>query len=97
MKLERLEALLWERIDGVIDDGDRAELEAFLAEHQGARVLDEELTALAEGLGKLDRRTRRKESTHHTRVETNPGSDSSVVEIPERKETNISAAVRYLE
>ncbi|MBW2668110.1 MAG: hypothetical protein JRE13_17605, partial [Deltaproteobacteria bacterium] len=53
MKGERLEALLWERIDGVIDDTDRAELEAFLAEHQGARALEEELIALADGLANV--------------------------------------------
>ena len=45
MKPERLEALLWERIDGVIDDADRAELEAYLTEHHEARELDEELMA----------------------------------------------------
>ncbi len=47
MKHERLEALLWERFDGVISDADRTELEAYLAEHSEARELEEEIRVLA--------------------------------------------------
>ena len=50
MNLERLEALLWERIDGVIGAEDQTELEAFLAQDQEARELDHELKVLAERL-----------------------------------------------
>jgi len=50
MNLERLEALLWERIDGVIGAEDRAELEAFVAQDQEAKELDHELNVLAERL-----------------------------------------------
>ena len=47
MKPDRLEALLWERIDGVISAVDRAELDAWLAGNSQARELDRELIALA--------------------------------------------------
>ena len=50
MRLERLEALLWERIDGTIGAEDQVELEAFLAGDLEARELDQELTALAKRL-----------------------------------------------
>jgi len=50
MRLERLETLLWERIDGVINAEDEAELEAFLAEDDEAREIELELTALAKRL-----------------------------------------------
>jgi hypothetical protein len=50
MNLERLEALLWERIDGVIGAEDRTELEAFLAQDQEARELEHELGVLADRL-----------------------------------------------
>ena len=53
MKPERLETLLWEQIDGVIGDADRAELEAFLTEHHEARELDQELRSLADGLANI--------------------------------------------
>ena len=50
MRLERLEELLWERIDGTIDAADQVELEAFLAEDLEARELSQELTVLAKRL-----------------------------------------------
>ena len=48
MKPERLEALLWERIDGVISVEENAELAIYLAGHREARDLEREITALAE-------------------------------------------------
>jgi len=53
MRSERLEALLWERIDGEITDADRAELEAHLAEHREARELEEELVFMARRLDEI--------------------------------------------
>ena len=50
MKPDRLEALLWERIDGVISEEDHAELERTLAESGDARELEREIAALAERL-----------------------------------------------
>jgi len=52
MKTERLEALLWERIDGTIAAGDLAELEAHIAEHPEAGSLQRQIEGLA---GQLDR------------------------------------------
>ena len=51
MNQERLEALLWERIDGTITDEDLAELEAALAEHPRSRAVECEVARLAEQLG----------------------------------------------
>jgi hypothetical protein len=53
MRLERLETLLWERIDGVINAEDQMELEAFLAEDDEAQELEHELTALAKRLASV--------------------------------------------
>ena len=53
MRPERLEALLWDQIDGVIDDAHLAELETYLAEHYEARELKEELELLAGRLADL--------------------------------------------
>lgn len=53
MRLERLETLLWERIDGVINAENEMELEAFLAEDDEAQELERELTALAKRLASV--------------------------------------------
>jgi anti-sigma factor RsiW len=55
MTPDRLEALLWERVDGTIAADDLAELEAFLAAHPEAQALEHEVARLA---GLLDERTR---------------------------------------
>jgi hypothetical protein len=55
MNPERLEALLWERIDGTISDDDLAEIEAALAEHPGPGLLEREIAHMAEGLENLHR------------------------------------------
>ncbi len=53
MRLERLETLLWERIDGVISAEDEGELMAFLAEDNEARELELELITLAKRLARV--------------------------------------------
>lgn len=56
MKTDRLEALLWARIDGTIEPDDLAGLEAHLAEHPEPREIERQITTIAEeldGLGKV--------------------------------------------
>lgn len=55
MKSERLEALLWERIDGTIGDAERAELEAALAADPEARRLETEIARMAGQLESMPR------------------------------------------
>lgn len=55
MNRDRLEALLWERIDGTINNEDLTELESVLAEHPEPRHLESEIDRLAEDLGRLQR------------------------------------------
>jgi hypothetical protein len=55
MNIDRLEALLWARIDGTIDPQELAELEALLAEHPEPRDFERQITEIADGLKKLDK------------------------------------------
>jgi hypothetical protein len=55
MKSERLEALLWERIDNTLGDAERAELEAALAADPEARRLETEIAHVAGQLESLPR------------------------------------------
>jgi hypothetical protein len=55
MNTDRLEALLWARIDGTIDPQELAELEAHLAEHPELQKLERQITVMAEELGQLQR------------------------------------------
>ena len=55
MNPERLEALIWERIDGTINDDDLAEIEAILAENPDPRSLESEIASIVEGLETLRR------------------------------------------
>jgi hypothetical protein len=54
MRAERLEALIWERLEGTISAQDRSTLEAYLAEHDHARLLEAEIGAVAESLASVD-------------------------------------------
>ena len=50
MNTDRLEALLWARIDGTIEPEELAELEAHLAEHPEPREIERKITTIAHGL-----------------------------------------------
>jgi len=54
MNTDRLEALLWARIDGTIKTEELAELEAHLAEHLEPREIERQIMTIAEGLDRLD-------------------------------------------
>ena len=54
MNTDRLEQLLWERLDGTISSNDLIELEAVLAEHPEPRELESEIKRLAGELDELD-------------------------------------------
>ncbi len=54
MNNDRLEALLWARIDGTIETEELAELEAHLAGHPEPREIERQITTIAEELGRLD-------------------------------------------
>jgi hypothetical protein len=55
MNTDRLEALLWARIDGTIEPEELAELEAHLTEHPEPREIERQITTIAEGLDRLDK------------------------------------------
>ena len=55
MNNDRLEALLWARIDGTIEPEELAELEAHLAEHPEPREIERQITTIAEELGRLEK------------------------------------------
>ena len=55
MNNDRLEALLWARVDGTIDPQELAELEAHLAEHPESREIERQITTIAEGLDALEK------------------------------------------
>jgi len=55
MNTDRLEALLWARIDGTIEPEELAELEAHLAEHPEPREIERQITTIAEGLNTLEK------------------------------------------
>ena len=54
MNNDRLEGLLWARIDGTIEPEELAELEAHLAEHPEPREIERQITTIAGELGRLD-------------------------------------------
>ena len=54
MNKDRLEALLWARVDGTIDPESEAELEAHFVEHPENRKVERQITAMAEGLLHLE-------------------------------------------
>lgn len=54
MSNDRLEALLWGRIDDTIDPEELAELEAHLAEHPEPREIEQQIATIAEELDRLD-------------------------------------------
>lgn len=54
MNHNRLEALLWARIDGTIEPGELAELEAHLREHSDSRHFERQIVTIAEGLDELE-------------------------------------------
>ncbi len=55
MNNDRLEALLWARIDGTIEPEELAELEAHLAEHPEPREIERQITTIAEELDRLEK------------------------------------------
>jgi len=55
MNTERLEALLWARVDNTIDPEELAELEAHLAEHPEPREIERQITTIAEELNSLEK------------------------------------------
>jgi hypothetical protein len=55
MKNDRLEALLWARIDGTIEAEELAELEAYLAENPEPRDIERQITVMAEELATLEK------------------------------------------
>ena len=55
MNTDRLEALLWARVDGTIDPEELAELEAHLAEHPEPPEIERQITTIAEELDSLEK------------------------------------------
>ena len=55
MNPERFEALLWERIDGIISEQDLVLLDAALAQHPELETLERQVTRLASSLDDLER------------------------------------------
>jgi len=55
MNTDRLEALLWARVDGTINAEELRELEAHLAEHPETRAVERQITAIAEDLDSLEK------------------------------------------
>ena len=55
MNTDRLEALLWARVDGTIGPQELVELEAHLADHPEMTEIERQIAAIAEGLDTLDR------------------------------------------
>ena len=55
MNTDRIEALLWARIDGTIEPEELAELEAYLAEHPEPREIERQITSIAEELDTLEK------------------------------------------
>lgn len=55
MNNERLEALLWARVDSTIDPEELAELEAHLADHPEPPEIERQITTIAEGLDSLEK------------------------------------------
>jgi anti-sigma factor RsiW len=57
MNDERLESLLWARIDGTIEPAELAELEAYLAEQPEPPVMERQIAAITNGLRELEPET----------------------------------------
>lgn len=55
MNTDRIEALLWARVDGTIEPEELAELEVHLGEHPKSREIERQIARITEGLGTLDR------------------------------------------
>lgn len=55
MNTDHLEALLWARVDGTIEPGELAELEAYLAEHPEPRDIERQIWVMADELGKREK------------------------------------------
>lgn len=55
MNTDRLEALLWARVDGTIEPEELVELEAHLAEHPEPRNIERQIAVMAEELGRLEK------------------------------------------
>ena len=55
MNTDRLEALLWARVDGTIDPEELAELEAHLAKHPEPPEIERQITTIAEELDSLEK------------------------------------------
>ncbi len=55
MNSDRLEALLWARIDGTIEPEELAELEAHLTEHPEPQEIERQITTIAEELDRLEK------------------------------------------
>ena len=55
MNSDRIEALLWARIDGTIEPEELAKLEVHLAEHPEPRGIERQITTIAEELDSLDK------------------------------------------
>lgn len=55
MNTDRLEALLWARVDGTINAEELGDLEAHLAEHPETRAIEHQISAIAEDLDSLDK------------------------------------------
>lgn len=88
MNPERLETLLWERIDGTIGDTDLAELEAALAEHPEPRHLEREITRLAEQLDELPRVAPKGE------LKVRVAAALAEADAPARRAAEVPAAIR---
>ena len=54
MNIDRIEALLWARIDGTIEPEELAELETHLAESPEPQKLERQVSAIASGLDELE-------------------------------------------
>ena len=77
MNNDRLEALLWARIDGTIEPEEMAELEAHLRENSDNREFERQIAAIAEGLDTLEHeqppeglRERIDQALHHAKPPT---------------------------
>jgi anti-sigma factor RsiW len=55
MNTDRLEALLWARVDGTIDPGELAQLETHLIKHPEPREIERQITTIAEELDSLEK------------------------------------------
>ncbi len=55
MNTDRLEALLWARVDGTITAEELGELEAHLTEHPKTREIERQISAIAEDLDSLEK------------------------------------------